>query len=104
MIEAFLNREAVHATDDPAVHRRPLFVTDLSPLAAVFHLQKPLGDGNPFPVRIRGPDPHILHLHCHTLRHRHKDGPSLPSILRVTTIKKHIQIVFKLKMNTQINS
>ena len=68
-IEAFLPGEAVHATHDPAVHLRPLFIADLSPLSAVFHLQKALGDGNPLPLGIRGPDPHVLHLHCQTLQH-----------------------------------
>lgn len=69
-VEALLPREAVHATDDPGVHLRPLLVTDLSPLASVFHLQEALGDGDPLPVRIRCPDPHILHLHRRTLGQR----------------------------------
>ncbi len=67
-IQAFLPGEAVHATDDPAVHLCPVLVTDLSPLASVFHLQKAVSDGNPFPVRVSGPDPHVLHLHRQTLR------------------------------------
>lgn len=69
-VEALLPGEAVHATDDPGVHLRPLLAADLSPLASVFHLQEALGDGNPLPVRVRGPDPHVLHLHRRTLRHR----------------------------------
>ena len=67
-IHTFLPGEAVHATDDPGVHLCPALVTDLSPLASVFHLQKAVSDGNPFPVRVSGPDPHILHLHRQTLR------------------------------------
>lgn len=72
-VEALLPREAVHATDDPGVHLRPLLVTDLSPLASVLHLQEALGDGNPLPVRIRSPDPHILHLHRRTLGQRREE-------------------------------
>lgn len=67
-INAFLPGEAVHATNDPGVHLRPVLVTDLSPLASVFHLQKAVGDRNPFPVRVRGSDPHIFHLHRQALQ------------------------------------
>lgn len=69
-VETFLHREAVHATDHPAVHLRPVLTTDLPPLASIFHLQKALRDGNPFPLRVRSPDPHVLHLHSQTLRNR----------------------------------
>lgn len=67
-VYAFLPGEAVHATDDPAVHRCPVHTADLSPLASIFHLQKAVSDRNPFPVGVCGPDPHILHLHRHTLK------------------------------------
>lgn len=66
-IHALLPGEAVHATDDPGVHLRPALVADLPPLASVFHLQKAVGDRNPFPVRVRGSDPHVFHLHRQAL-------------------------------------
>lgn len=66
-VVAFLPREAVHATDDPGVHLGPVLVTDLSPLASIFHLNKALGDGDPLPVGVSGPNPHILHLHIRSL-------------------------------------
>lgn len=77
-IDAFLPGEAVHATDDLAVHGCPLYVTYLPPLASVFHLQEPLSDRNSFSVGVGGSDPHVLHLHCHTLRHR-QENTSTPS-------------------------
>lgn len=82
-IEAFLPGEAVHATDDPGVFLRPLLVTDLSPLASIFHLQKALSDGDPFPVGVSGPDPHIFHLHCQTLRNSTGNVSSPHAILQV---------------------
>lgn len=69
-INAFLPREAKHATDDPAVHPCPILVTNLSPLAFFFHLQKAISDGDPFPVGVSSSDPYILHMDRHTLRHK----------------------------------
>lgn len=66
-IHAFLPGEAVHAADDPGVHLGPVLVADLSPLASVFHLQEAVGDRNPFPVGVRGSDPHVFHLHRQAL-------------------------------------
>ena len=37
-VHTFLPGEAEHATDDPAVLLSPVLITDLSPLASVFHL------------------------------------------------------------------
>lgn len=76
-VHAFLPGEAVHATDDPGVHLRPVLATDLLPLASVFHLQKAVGDWNPFPVRVRGSDSHIFHLHRQALENSSRSGGSL---------------------------
>lgn len=86
-IHAFLPGEAVHATDDPGVHLRPALVTDLSPLASVFHLQKAVGDRNPFPVRVRGSDPHIFHLHRQALENS-RGVVSLQNIFIVQRLNK----------------
>lgn len=67
-IDAFLPREAKHATDDPAVHPCPILIADLSPFAFFLHLQKAISDGDPFPVGVSSSDPYILHMHHRTLR------------------------------------
>lgn len=64
-----LAREAKHAADDSAVELAPLGVTDLLPLAAIFHLHVALGHRDALAIRGQdSTDADVLHLDIEALK------------------------------------